>query len=119
MVGKDWSKISKAYRDKNPGLASEQSKRYRAKCRLEAITIYSQGTMRCACCSENRMEFLVIDHINGRGKQASKLRGHGNLAQWLRARNFPLGYRVLCQNCNSSMGHYGYCPHQKETTNNE
>ena len=117
MGVKNWSEYCKAYREKHPGLASEQSKRYRAKCRLEAIKIYSTGTMRCACCGESHMEFLVIDHINGRGKQASRLRGHGNLAQWLKARGFPLGYRVLCQNCNSSMGHYGYCPHQKEGNN--
>ena len=23
-------------------------------------------------------------------------------------------YRLLCHNCNQSMGWYGYCPHQKE-----
>ena len=29
----------------------------------------------------------------------------------LRARGFPLGYRVLCHNCNLARGFYGYCPH--------
>jgi hypothetical protein len=25
--------------------------------------------------------------------------------------NFPEGYRVLCHNCNQSLGYFGYCPH--------
>ena len=28
--------------------------------------------------------------------------------------NYPVGFRVLCWNCNCSIGMYGECPHQEE-----
>jgi hypothetical protein len=31
---------------------------------------------------------------------------------WLRQRDWPPGYRVLCVNCNFAIGHFGKCPHQ-------
>jgi predicted transcriptional regulator len=31
---------------------------------------------------------------------------------WLKNHNFPSGFRVLCYNCNSSIGAWGYCPHK-------
>jgi len=60
------------------------------------------------------MEFLAIDHINGGGeKERRKLRRGGvNFCIWLRSHDFPKGYRVLCHNCNMSLGIYGYCPHK-------
>lgn len=33
---------------------------------------------------------------------------------WLKKNNYPPGFRVLCMNCNFSLGMRGYCPHQKE-----
>lgn len=105
----------KAYRERYPRKAAEQSRVYRAKCRYEAIKFYSNGEMCCSCCGENHYEFLNIDHINGEGnKMRRELVGHGNLGQWLKSRGFPSGFRVLCYNCNMARGHYGYCPHQKE-----
>jgi len=105
---------NKRHRENHPGIAAEYAKRYRTKCRYKAIYYYSQGTMKCACCGESHYEFLSIDHINGNGRRERKLLGHGNIAQTLVARGFPLGYRVLCLNCNMSIGYYGYCPHQKK-----
>lgn len=32
-----------------------------------------------------------------------------NLYYWLLVHNFPKGFRVLCHNCNQSLGMYGYC----------
>jgi hypothetical protein len=32
---------------------------------------------------------------------------------WLRDNGWPEGYRVLCHNCNSARGLYGYCPHER------
>lgn len=31
--------------------------------------------------------------------------------QWLSKHGLPTGFRVLCHNCNSAHGYYGYCPH--------
>ncbi len=85
--------------------------RYNKTIRIKCINHYG-GV--CACCGENRIEFLVIDHINGGGnKEREKTKGSGGwkFAVWLKQHNYPEGYRVLCHNCNSSLGFYGYCPH--------
>lgn len=92
-------------------------RQYRLQIRLECLEHYSQGKPHCACCGEAHIEFLGIDHISGGGSQARKERGHGNIYQWLKGRGYPDGYRVLCHNCNMSIGFYGYCPHQKEKEN--
>jgi hypothetical protein len=36
---------------------------------------------------------------------------------WLKRQGWPEGFQVLCHNCNSSKGYYGYCPHEKEREN--
>lgn len=66
----------------------------------------------CACCGEDKVEFLAIDHINGGGNKHRKSVGNNSLFRWLKSNNYPEGYRVLCNNCNFSLGAYGYCPHQ-------
>ena len=82
--------------------------------RLEVLLHYSGGELQCCCCGENKIEFLCIDHINRGGTRQRKRLGGGStlIYDWLKKNNFPLGYRVLCHNCNSSLGFYGYCPHQ-------
>jgi hypothetical protein len=70
---------------------------------------------RCACCGEKRFEFLAVDHINGGGGKHRK-QIHRSIESWLIKNNFPDGFRLLCHNCNMSLGRYGYCPHQTETT---
>lgn len=69
----------------------------------------------CECCKESNLEFLAIDHINGGGtKHRKQMTGKFNsIYRFLKSNKFPTGYRVLCHNCNSSIGFYGYCPHKK------
>lgn len=78
--------------------------------REEAIDAYGRI---CACCGEDRFEFLAIDHIDGGGHAQRKMVG-GKMARWLKRQGFPtdVRIRVLCHNCNLSLGFYGYCPHQ-------
>jgi hypothetical protein len=40
----------------------------RRRLRLIVLSHYSGGTPCCACCGESYMEFLAIDHVNGRGR---------------------------------------------------
>lgn len=83
--------------------------------RMKAFDAY--GGAVCACCGENRIEFLTIDHIDGGGYQHRKQIGVGAgtaFCRWLKNNNYPRGYRVLCSNCNSSLGRFDYCPHQHE-----
>lgn len=89
-------------------------KRSRWRVKLKVINHYGKV---CACCGEDKVEFLAIDHINGRGNQErQKLGLKAGIAfyRWLIRNNYPLGYRVLCHNCNCSIGYYGYCPHHPE-----
>lgn len=71
---------------------------------------------RCACCGEQRIEFLCIDHINGNGsKHRAEIKGkYRGIYHWLVKNHFPDGFQCLCHNCNASKGAYGYCPHQVE-----
>jgi hypothetical protein len=81
---------------------------------------YGGNPPKCACCGEMRYEFLAIDHIHGGGirhaKEIGIKTGGRRMYHWLIKNNFPDGFRVLCHNCNLSMGFYGYCPHQSNRT---
>ncbi len=85
-----------------------QNKRFVWKSHMDAIVAYGG---KCACCGEDRPEFLGIDHINGGGNKHRKEEGIHSLSRWLRKNKYPEGFRVLCHNCNISIGSYGYCPH--------
>ncbi len=100
------------YYNKHQGTAQEHMREYRRGVRLEVLTHYSKGEPQCVCCGEKILEFLCIDHINGGGSRQSKKTGV-NIYAWLRKNEFPLGFRVLCHNCNSALGFYGYCPHSE------
>jgi hypothetical protein len=68
----------------------------------------------CACCAESSIEFLAIDHINGDGFHERQMGMVGStMYRVLRNAGFPDKdrYRVLCHNCNTAIGTYGYCPH--------
>ncbi len=80
--------------------------------RLQRNTVIFHYGGKCACCGEVKIEFLCIDHINGNGNSHRKEIGN-NIYRWLIDNNFPQDFRVLCHNCNMSLGLYGYCPHQR------
>jgi phage FluMu protein Com len=79
------------------------------KRRREIISHY--GGM-CSCCGESIYEFLCIDHINGGGTKLRKLKGY-DVSNFIKKNNYPKEFRVLCHNCNSALGFYGYCPHER------
>lgn len=86
--------------------------------RLDCIEHYSKGRNCCECCGEKNLEFLTIDHIKGGGNKhrkrlRKKYKTNLYMPTILKRLGYPSGYRILCYNCNSSLGHYGYCPHQK------
>jgi hypothetical protein len=87
----------------------EKRRAYKQAVKREVFAAY--GGAICVCCGEMHMEFLSIDHVDGDGAEHRKTVHQGNLYFWLKAHGFPPGFRVLCLNCNFSLGHYGYCPH--------
>jgi hypothetical protein len=101
--------------------------------RLKILKHYSKHLSNsdipcCNCCAENfHVDFLAIDHIAGRGKMDSELRlvkkGYSSklknapLQRWIIENNFPVGFQILCQNCNFAKGMRGRnnkCPHERK-----
>ena len=97
-------------RERRNPLIAQRDKDLRNQC----IQYYGKN---CVCCGENRREFLSIDHINGGGNQHRQKIGNKTW-RWLIKNNFPPGFRVLCHNCNQSLGYNGYCPHQTLSPSN-
>jgi hypothetical protein len=98
-----WNKVNKKWKT---AYEAERTRRMKQRC------IQHYGG-ECACCQENRYEFLSLDHKNGGGNQHRKTITI-KIERWLIKNNFPDGFQVLCHNCNMSIGLYGYCPHQTE-----
>lgn len=96
---------------KNPERYKRAHRKYERKMRQEILDAYGG---KCVCCGETRYEFLAFDHINGGGNK--HIKEIGRLVRWLRKNNYPLGFRVLCHNCNMAMHHFKVCPHQHDQT---
>ena len=75
---------------------------YRAKWylnkKLDILSHYSNGTMKCAHCGFDDIRALSIDHINGGGAPHRRKTGN-DVYCWLKRNGFPEGYQVLCMNC--------------------
>lgn len=106
--------ISKQYQTSEESRSKKRiySKEYKRKLRENTFLAY--GGISCACphgnqvCGVNLIEWLTLDHINPATKQHNK--GGHELYKQLEKENYPVGYRVLCYNCNCSRGHAGKCP---------
>jgi len=84
------------------------------KIRHKVLSFYSPK-LKCACCGESIYEFLAIDHMYGGGMKHKKEIGTRNIYRWIIKKHYPKdSFRVLCHNCNCSLGHQGYCPHHPE-----
>jgi hypothetical protein len=94
-----------ANREKHRATARDWAKRKKQ----EVVDHYGG---KCACCGENRIEFLTIDHKHNNGNEE---RRQYKSQAWKIAfkRGFPDDYQVLCYNCNNARAHYGICPHQQ------
>lgn len=88
----------------------EKNKIIQKKIRLEVLTHYG---LKCACCGENEIQFLCIDHINNDGKEHRKTVPAGYFYRWLKKNNYPSGFQTLCWNCNMAKSYNnGICPHK-------
>ena len=68
------------------------------KKKLEILSHYSNGTLKCASCGFDDIRALSIDHINGGGAPHRRMTGN-DIYGWLKRNGFPEGYQVLCMNC--------------------
>lgn len=99
-------------RKRRPNGRGFSPREYNRLLRLEALKVYGGS---CACCGETEPAFLALDHIGGGGnKHRRELGGSGSrLDTWLRSRNYPPGFQVLCHNCNMATSRGRTCPHVK------
>lgn len=88
---------------------------HRLLLKIEVMSHYSGGIPACKCCGDAVLDFLTVDHEHNDGAQHRRdnhlIGGYPTYA-FLKRNSYPQGFRVLCRNCNSSIGLYGYCPHQ-------
>lgn len=89
------------------------------RARIKEATFAAYGGYICACCGETERNFLTLDHINNDGAAYRRsLYGNRNAAGIVTYRRlvrdgFPVGFQVLCMNCNHGKRmNNGVCPHK-------
>lgn len=108
------SASAKKWRSK-PGVKEylrDKARLYRQAIKLDVMTHYGG---KCACCGEDRMPFLCIDHANNDGAEHRRKIGMLYIYKWLQQQGYPPGFQVLCWNCNNAK-RFGVCPHQVPKT---
>ena len=98
-------KSSDKYRQSPKGILNALKDRaeLRTRDKEACINMYSNGDACCKWCGIADLEVLCLDHINDDGAMLRKSNSHptgSRLFQWLRQRDYPLGFQVLCRNCN-------------------
>lgn len=86
---------------------------HRKQKKIEVINKYGG---KCACCGENNIGFLTIDHINNDGhKKRKENTSEGNIIDHLYHKEVDKSvYQVLCFNCNFGKNcNNGVCPHSE------
>lgn len=81
----------------------EYSRKYDRKIRLEVINHYGG---KCALCGDTNPNHLTIDHINGGGNGHRKEIKRQSIYPWLRSKDYPDGFQVLCWNHNAEKQYY-------------
>ncbi len=94
---------------------SADTKKWNSLLKEKVFSAY--GGWKCTCCGETEKLFLTIDHIENNGAEQRKngdyKRSSASFYRWLKKNNFPVGYQVLCFNCNIGKHHNGgTCPHK-------
>jgi hypothetical protein len=90
-------------------LHREVTNRATRRLKLEVIKTYGGA---CSICGQSQLEFLTLDHSFGDGGVIRKELKGNSVYKDLKKRGYPKdeGIRVLCWNCNCSLGLYGYVP---------
>ncbi len=78
-----------------------QNRKYVQDRKIEVLTYYSRGALRCVKCEFSDIRALSIDHIDGGGgyHRKSDTSLGTNFYRWLKRNGYPEGYQVLCMNC--------------------
>lgn len=100
---------------KNREQVMERRRSDDAAIRLMALQKVSGLTIPCcACCNENEIKFLALDHKYNNGNIERRENPKAQkLPRWLKKNNYANldQYQVLCYNCNMAKAFYKQCPH--------
>ena len=99
--------------ENNPDDWAKMQSRWRKKLKMKAYINYGGNPPKCACCGENIIEFLCLDHIDNNGSEYRKEISGRDIYEWIATNDYPSGFQILCRNCN--WGKYvnkGTCPHK-------
>lgn len=101
-------------------LTGKTSRQFRAELKKKVLSHYSPQ-LKCQCqkCPYPKpgIAFLSLDHINGKGGHKREVRRR--LYQWVKNERFPIGFQVLCFNCNLGKSGSGSCPHITERSSSK
>lgn len=108
----NWHKSANgiAYGLRTKIIRNENALKHHRANRLLVLTHYSQGRLEYACCGDNRYCFLSIDHIVAVNQQFKKRPNTGNFYRQLIKDRLPIGFQVLCMNCNFLKRNKSKCP---------
>lgn len=83
--------------------------------RMKVLYTYGGNPPKCACCGEDELVFLTIDHCMGGGYKDRKHRSmYSIFTRILKEMDFSK-YQILCMNCNWAKNRYKIiCPHQQK-----
>ncbi len=98
----------KEYRKENAARIAANKRIYEDNIKKKGIAHYGS---KCTCCGESIIEFLTIEHKNGRKKNEKRLTGKRMWAR-IKTEGYPDDYTILCFNCNCARGAFGFCPHE-------
>jgi len=95
-------------------------RRQRRDTKKIVLSGYSKGKPKCVCCGFSNLYGLALDHIEGRKKMGhSREFGSDDLRMLLKKEykktgKWPLGFQVLCHNCNGAKRDSLVCPHKRK-----
>lgn len=93
----DKARNHKEYKKNNLPAIRAIERRCYDKLRLEAVIAYGG---KCSCGFDDARA-LQIDHVNDDGAEQRKSGLKGiRFYRWLKKNKFPVGFQILCANCN-------------------
>ena len=94
---------AKVYREINGEKIRQKANEATKEIRYRVLSAYSNGLeIACVKCGFKDIKALQIDHINNNGAEDRRTNGKcQSLFRRLIKNNFPIGYQVLCANCNT------------------
>jgi Fe-S cluster biogenesis protein NfuA len=109
-------RVNQYYID-NPDKKAEQGTAHKNRRNEIKKDIFIHYGGKCECCGIDNFSYLSVDHINNDGakhRRELNLPAGSAFYGWIVKNNYPDGLRILCFNCNCSLGLNGYCPHQQK-----